>query len=95
MDRLRQQLREAETSLRNARIAAAPVKAGDVVTDHRGKVFRVCGVTPRSWGFDVQGHPQKKDGTFGSAWRHVYDWKLAEPAAPPEQPARAHGEGSR
>jgi hypothetical protein len=78
---LRARLSAAEESLRKARLAAAPVKRGDIVRGTRdGKLYRVAAVdvrwTPKPW---VDGNPERKDGTFGTAVRHIYgDWEVVE-----------------
>ena len=70
--RLRRELGVAEAALREARIAAAPVKVGDVVVGLLGVEYRVTIVEPKSHGLWLTGNPRRKDGTFGTAVRHIY-----------------------
>jgi hypothetical protein len=89
--RLRDQLKQAERSLEEAQIAAAPVKVGDVVVDHRGEQYRVTGIEPKSWGgYWLMGNPRKKDGEWSRAERRVYDWKARDqPTSPEDEIERA------
>jgi hypothetical protein len=83
VDSLRLQLREAEHALREAKLAAAPVHVGDIVRSG-GKLYRVTHVDvewTRPW---LKGNPQRKDGSYGTAERHLYHgWTLVEPEPAP------------
>lgn len=56
------------------------VKVGDIVKDHKGLLHRVTLIVPwldgKPW---LDGNPMRKDGTFGTADRHLYNqWELVE-----------------
>tara|TARA_R110000868_G_scaffold92457_6_gene256632 strand:- start:3596 stop:3877 length:282 start_codon:yes stop_codon:yes gene_type:complete len=73
---LMHQLSEAKNRLREAEIAAAPVKVGDIVSCC-GVEHRVTEVIPSYSKVWVKGNPKKKDGTWGIAVRALYsDWQL-------------------
>lgn len=68
------QLRDAEAELMEAKLAACPVKIGDIVASTRtGVKHRVTEVDVRFRKTWVIGNPLKKDGTFGAAKRYLYD----------------------
>ena len=75
---LQDKLRAAKKALQNAKLAAAPVKVGDIVVTQRGTRHRVCHVDVRMSGRPwVSGNPERKDGSFGTAVRYLYDdWKI-------------------
>lgn len=72
-------LRVIRQALHTARLAAAPVKAGDIVLDRKGAKHRVV-VVDASWSKPwVKANPLKKDGTYDTALRRLYnDWKHAD-----------------
>jgi hypothetical protein len=78
VERLNAKLRDARRKLHNARLAASPVKVGDVVLSKR---WGECLVTHVNVGWrakpSVIAVPRKKNGEFGKAQRHLYsDWEL-------------------
>ncbi len=88
----RRALREAEDSLGDARLDAAPVKVGDVVRTARGELIRVTNIVTRSHGWlDMSGNPKKQNDEWSKAVRNVYGgWELVEGAdgrvaRPPEE----------
>lgn len=73
---LRAELADYSNLLRDARVAASGVSLGDIVVS-RGKRYRVTSVEPHSFGTWLKGNPERKDGTFGTAERHLFeDWKI-------------------
>lgn len=80
VERLRSELREAERLLRDARIKVTGVAVGDIVRHSRNKkLFRVARVEPHSHSTWLMGNPQRADGTFGTAERHLFDeWERIE-----------------
>jgi len=82
VDRLRIELHAAEDRLRTAKISAIGVSPGDIVNGtgrYAGNQYRVVAIDPswsKAW---IVGNPKRKDGTFGSAERHIYgNWELSE-----------------
>lgn len=76
VERVKGEIQREEEHLVRVRFG---VVKGTIVVDGRGCKYRVVGIelgwrdTP--W---LSGNPQKKDGSFGTAVRHLYtDWKLA------------------
>lgn len=76
---LRDQLKAASESLIAAKEAACPVKRGDLVLC-KGIEYRITHIRFHSWDNPedkpwLMGNPKRKDGTFGTAERHLYgDW---------------------
>jgi hypothetical protein len=69
---LRAELDDYTNLLHNAKVAAAGVSLGDVVVS-KGKRYRVSSIDPswdKAW---VKGNPERKDGTFGTAERHLFE----------------------
>jgi hypothetical protein len=74
VDSLRGELRESEKLLRDAMIAATGVAVGDIVHHSRTKKrFRVARIEPHSHSTWLMGNPERADGTFGKAERHLFD----------------------
>jgi hypothetical protein len=72
VESLRAQLRDAEGKLRNARLAVAPVKVGDVLSTNDYPEARVCRVTPEYGSYTIVVNPRRKDGEWGTSERYVY-----------------------
>jgi hypothetical protein len=75
----RQRLEDAENQLLAARLAAAPVKVGDIVQCLRtGALVRVSAVDPclpKPW---VAGNPKRKNGEWSLREHNLYSqWKIA------------------
>ena len=72
---LETRLREARIDLENALIQASGVSVGDKVRRVRtNKLYRVAVIEPHTWGPTwVTANPQRKDGSFGTALRNLYD----------------------
>jgi hypothetical protein len=81
VDSLRTELRDAEQLLLSAKIAVTGVTIGDIVRHSRnGKRFRVTKIEPHSYSTWLMGNPERADGTFGKAERHLFDeWERIEP----------------
>jgi hypothetical protein len=76
---LRTELADYENLLHNAKVAAAGVSLGDIVL-HKGKRYRVSSIDPYWSPAWLKGNPERKDGTFGAAERHLFDrWERIEP----------------
>jgi hypothetical protein len=74
VDGIRAELRDAEQLLRAAKITATGVAVGDIVRHSRnGKRFRVVKIEPYSHSTWLMGNPERADGTFGKAERHIFD----------------------
>lgn len=72
---LERQLHEAQKRVHDAMIAESGVAVGDIVLDKKGERYLVAEVEPQSWGGAwVIACPQKKDGTFGTARRRLFDF---------------------
>jgi hypothetical protein len=75
--RIQDELSDARLRLREAKIAASGVAIGDIVVGNKsGNSYRVTHIdtswTP-PW---LKGNPMRKDGTFGTAQRSLFDdWK--------------------
>jgi hypothetical protein len=77
VDRLEAELRDAKQRLRDAGIAASGVSIGDIVL-RKNVRYRVTSIDPASWRQKVwiQGNPERRDGSFGTAERNLFDdWK--------------------
>jgi hypothetical protein len=72
VESLRAQLRDAEGKLRNARLAVAPVKVGDVIRTKDYPQARVCHVTPEYGSYTIVVNLRRKDGKWGTSERYVY-----------------------
>lgn len=78
VERLREELRIAQTRLHEAEVTASGVRVGDIVrgTGHRtkGKSFRVTLIEPNypsnPW---LRGNPQRVDSSFGTREVRLYD----------------------
>lgn len=82
LDDLRVQMSTLESERHNLKLKIAEleygVTVGCVVVDLEGAEFQVTRVdvrpTRRPW---IEGNPKKKDGTWGTAKRNLYDnWQL-------------------
>ena len=82
----RERLKRAEKKLLDAKIAAAPVRVGDLVTSHRYPGLLLVREVDVSWLKNpwIKASPKKKNGEWMDAARALYnDWELATPSATP------------
>jgi hypothetical protein len=70
---LREEIRTQEKLLEAEKQKRASVKPGDFVIS-KGQTYRVVEVQVFNYGKDwVKANPKKRDGTFGTAVRHLYE----------------------
>lgn len=78
IDDLADELRAAKAELLAAELETSPVNIGDLVKARDGKIYKITCVRPSFKSFWVSGNPQRKDGSFGTAIRHLYtNWERA------------------
>lgn len=66
---LRKQLFDIASEIFDLKTSLCPVKVGDVVT-YRGEEFKVIAIDNPEWSW-VYANPRKKDGSWGTAKRHL------------------------
>jgi hypothetical protein len=77
---LKAELQRQEGLLKQERMRIAGVAIGDIV-ECKGVRYQVADVQHSSYSVWVIGNPQRKDGTFGTAARRLYDdWKHVQSA---------------
>jgi hypothetical protein len=79
--RLRLDLEDARRRLNDARIVEVGVSVGDIVRGKRdGNTYRVARIDPRHSCAWITANPMRKDGTYGTAERNLYEnWERVTP----------------
>jgi hypothetical protein len=78
VDRLSAELQNAKHRLYDAKVAESGISIGDIVIDKNGVRHRVSSIDvgwKKVW---LKGNPQKKDGSFGTSERHLFDYWTKE-----------------
>ena len=88
-EQLRNKLSKVTAAIREEQLLEAKnkygVEIGGIVKDRKGKEYCITKVDVQSWGSPpwLEGNPRKKDGTFGTAHRLLFNgWEVI---APPEE----------
>jgi hypothetical protein len=68
-DALHKELQGVEAEIFDLKTSLCPVKVGDVVS-YRGLEFKVTEIDRPEWSW-VYANPRKKDGSWGTAKRHL------------------------